>query len=161
MKAKITSRSFAAGVLCLFALPVVHAAELAPGDPPIRQRAGILVDIKGRGLYTFDNDTQPGKSTCNNQCRLLWPPLLADDGAIPKGPFTLARRDDGNLQWAYKGKPLYRWASDKGRGDAGGARVSHWHLVTLSKPAVNVPLPVPGAMLPTAKPAPTSDEGKQ
>lgn len=124
----------AAAVLCLLALPVAHAADFAPGDPPVRQRDGILVDAKGRGVYTFDNDTQPGVSTCNNQCRLLWPPIYADETSRPKGQFTVAKRTDGTLQWAYKGKPMYRWASDKVRGDHGGERVTGWHLITLSKP---------------------------
>lgn len=122
-------------LLCLLAGTAVRAAEPLPTDPPIRQRNGILVDAKGRGLYTFDKDTVPGKSQCNKQCRLLWPPLVADDGALPKGPFTLIIRDDGSRQWAYQGKPLYRWASDKGRGDAGGAKVAGWNLVTVKKPA--------------------------
>ena len=118
---RMTDRKWiAAALLCLLALPVAHAADFAPGDPPVRQRDGILVDAKGRGVYTFDNDTQPGVSTCNNQCRLLWPPIYADETSRPKGQFTVAKRADGTLQWAYKGKPMYRWASDKVRGDHGG-----------------------------------------
>jgi len=122
-------------LICLVAAPSVRAADPMPGDPPIRQRNGILVDAKGRGLYTFEKDTVPGKSQCNNQCRLLWPPLIADAGAQPKGAFTLITRDDGTLQWAHQGKPLYRWASDKGRGDAGGAKVTGWNLVMVKRPA--------------------------
>lgn len=146
-------RLIAAALLCLLALPVVHAAEPAPGAPPIRQRDGILVDMKGRGLYTFDNDVEPGVSTCNNQCRLLWPPILADANAVPRGQFTLAKRKDGTTQWAYKGKPLYRWASDKVRGDAGGERVTGWHLIPVTKPSV----PAPAT---TSKPTATN-EAKQ
>ncbi|KFN41056.1 COG4315 family predicted lipoprotein [Arenimonas oryziterrae] len=126
-------------LLCLIlagATACLQAAEPAPGSPPIRQRAGILVDIKGRGLYTFDGDKTPGRSSCNNQCRLLWPPILAEADAQPKPPFTLVVRDDGTRQWAYRGKPLYRWASDYKRGDAGGDGVSGvWHLVRVTAAA--------------------------
>lgn len=114
------------------------AAGEPPADgPPIRKSNGILVDLKGRGLYTWDGDVVPGRSSCNGQCRLLWPPIVAAPGAVPKGPFTIVERDDGKRQWALRGRPLYRWASDKKFGDAGGGRVDKWHLVRVSasKPA--------------------------
>lgn len=137
--------AFAVLLLGLLAAPAAPAAEPLPSDPPIRQRSGILVDLKGRGLYTFDKDTVPGKSQCNNQCRLLWPPLVADDQAVPKGPFTVITRDDGSRQWAFKDKPLYRWASDKTRGDAGGERVTGWKLVKVLPPAATGPATGPAA----------------
>ena len=110
--------------------------------PPIRQRNGILVDLKGRGLYNYGGD-DPGKSNCSGQCILLWPPIIADAGARPKGDFTLVVRDDGQKQWAWKGKPLYRWVSDHKRGDAGGDGVNGvWHLARV-QPAVPEYTPAP------------------
>ena len=138
----IKSILLAGALLCaVFSAAAQDAAATAPSnEPPIRKLNGTLVDSKGRGLYTFDKDTTPGKSDCNNQCRLLWPPLKAEAGAVPKGPFTLAVRSDGSKQWALRGKPLYRWASDKKYGDAGGDGVSDvWRLVRVAprKPASN------------------------
>jgi predicted lipoprotein with Yx(FWY)xxD motif len=107
----------------------------APTDPPIRKLNGHLVDAKGRGLYMWDGDVKGNSSQCNAQCRLLWPPLFADDNAVPKGPFTIVKRDDGRYQWALNGRPLYRWASDKKWGDAGGDSVAGtWHLVKVAPP---------------------------
>lgn len=119
------------------------AARPATSDlPPIRQRAGILVDLKGRGLYNYGGD-EPGKSNCSGQCILLWPPIVADAGAKPRGEFTLVVRDDGKKQWAWKGRPLYRWVSDQKRGDAGGDGVNGmWHLARL-QPAVPEYAPEP------------------
>ena len=119
---------FALLLLCAFA---VSAAEPpAPVGPPIRKLEGHLVDIKGRGLYTWDGDFEAGRSSCDSQCRLLWPPIVADADAQPKGPFTIVQRNDGSRQWALRGKPLYRWVSDKKYGDAGGDGVADvWHLV--------------------------------
>ena len=120
------TRCLWAALLCAATLPA-----LAAGEPPIRKLDGVLVDEKGRGLYTYVGDDEPGRSKCNGQCRLLWPPLIADADAQPKGPFTLATRDDGTRQWALRGKPLYRWASDRKFGDHGGHGVSdNWRLVT-------------------------------
>jgi predicted lipoprotein with Yx(FWY)xxD motif len=134
--------SIASAAQSTYAYPASNAAATAPAPkpatsnfPPIRQRAGILVDLKGRGLYNFGGD-DIGKSNCSGQCILLWPPILADAGAQPKGDFTLVVRDDGQKQWAWKGRPLYRWVSDKKRGDAGGDGVNGmWHLARL-QPAV-------------------------
>ena len=110
--------------------------------PPIRQRGGILVDLKGRGLYNFKGD-KPGKSNCIAQCILLWPPIIADANAKPRGEFTLVDRDDGQKQWAWKGLPLYRWVSDKKRGDAGGDGVNGvWHLARV-QPAIPQYAPEP------------------
>ena len=109
--------------------------NVAPGDPPIRKLDGHLVDAKVRGLYIWDGDVKGNSSQCNAQCRLLWPPLFADDNAVPKGPFTLVKRDDGRYQWALNGRPLYRWTSDKKWGDAGGDGVADtWHLVKVAPP---------------------------
>jgi predicted lipoprotein with Yx(FWY)xxD motif len=129
--------------------PAPAPASIADNGPPIRKLDGHLVDLKGRGIYTWDGDKTKGSSTCNLQCRLLWPPILAADDAQPKGPFTIVMREDGSRQWALRGRPLYRWTSDKKYGDAGGDGVSDvWHLVKVA---------------PTVSPTPTTtsqEEGK-
>ena len=127
------------GASLFLAASAAFAATPNKEDPPFRQRGEILVEIKGRGVYTYDGDKVANQSDCFAQCRLLWPPIYADDEAKPKGSFTiLVRKDDGKRQWAFKGKPLYRWVSDLKRGDAGGDGVAGvWRLVkVLPKPAV-------------------------
>lgn len=111
------------------------AATPSKVDPPFRQRGDILVDIKGRGVYTYDGDKVANQSDCFAQCRLLWPPMYAEAEAKSKGSFTiLVRKDDGKRQWAFKGKPLYRWVSDVKRGDAGGDGVAGvWRLIKIAK----------------------------
>ena len=96
------------------ALPgLVHAAD------PAMTKDGILVDHKGMTLYTFAKDAG-GKSMCNDKCAANWPPLAAD--AMPKnmGEWTAIKRDDGTMQWAYDGKPLYTFVMDKKAGDMTG-----------------------------------------
>ena len=118
---------------------LANPAASAPGDPPIRKLDGHLVDLKGRGLYIWDGDVKGNTSQCTAQCRLLWPPLFAEDNAVPKGHFTLVKRDDGRSQWALDGRPLYRWTSDKKWGDAGGDGVADvWHLVKVAPPKQDV-----------------------
>jgi predicted lipoprotein with Yx(FWY)xxD motif len=37
----------------------------------------VLTDANGMTLYTFDKDTNgDGKSVCNDDCAVKWPPLL-------------------------------------------------------------------------------------
>lgn len=125
------------------------ARDLALASPvPIWQRRGILVEQGGRGLYTFSDDV-PGQSRCDPKCERLWPPLYAEPDAKPHGPFTIARSRDGRPMWAWQGKPLYRWLSDRKRGDAGGDGVADvWHLVKVP-PELNdqvvayFPMPMP------------------
>jgi len=85
----------------------------------------FLTDEKGLTLYTFTKDTaSSGKSTCNGGCATAWPPLAASAApakpAGATGDFTIITRDDGAKQVAYKGMPLYYFASDKAAGDVKG-----------------------------------------
>ena len=144
-------------LLFLIATPAASATEPQPRpdsataapvatDPPIRQRNGQLVDRKGRGLYFYLGDKTRDVSTCNSLCARLWPPLYADESAKPAGPFTLATREDGRRQWAWRGRPLYRWTSDRERGDAGGDGVADvWKLARIGDDpaAASVPHIVP------------------
>jgi predicted lipoprotein with Yx(FWY)xxD motif len=85
-----------------------------------------LVDAKGMTLYTWGNDSIPGKSACNGQCAANWIPLAADASAAPAGDWTIITRDDGTKQWAYKGKPLYTYKSDSNAGDVTGNGRGKW-----------------------------------
>ena len=70
-------------------------------------------------LYTYAND-QPGISTCYGECAVNWPPaILPADTDMPQS-YTLIERNDGQMQIAYKGKPLYRYIGDSAIGDING-----------------------------------------
>lgn len=102
-----------------FALALAACASM--GGAPVKESGGVLTDSAGMTLYTFDNDPAgAGKSVCNGPCATNWPPLLADAGASASGNYSIVKRDDGRMQWAYKGKPLYLWVQDKKPGDRTG-----------------------------------------
>lgn len=90
----------------------------------------VLVDGKGMTLYTFDRDTMPGKSSCNGPCAQNWPPLMAAADAKASGDWSVITRDDGRMQWAYKGRPLYGWVKDEKPGDTTGDGFLNgaWHV---------------------------------
>ncbi len=116
------------GIFCLLALPAL-AQTIAPTSAETA-KGKALVDINGMTLYIFDRDGA-GKSNCNAQCTVIWPPLIADTDAQASGSFSFINRSDGRKQWAYKGKPLYTRANDKKPGDATGDGVNNvWHLAS-------------------------------
>jgi predicted lipoprotein with Yx(FWY)xxD motif len=97
---------------------------------PVKKADGILVSTTGMTLYTFDKDAAgSGKSACNGPCATMWPAVSAA-GVKPMAPYSVVTRDDGSAQLAYKGKPLYMFASDKKAGDRNGDNFKDiWHVV--------------------------------
>jgi predicted lipoprotein with Yx(FWY)xxD motif len=79
----------------------------------------VLVDAKGMTLYTFVND-QARYSNCSGDCAKAWPPAMAMESDKPVGNLTIIKRDDGSLQWADEGKPLYTFAKDTKRAYVAG-----------------------------------------
>ncbi|SEQ33059.1 Predicted lipoprotein with conserved Yx(FWY)xxD motif [Devosia sp. YR412] len=90
----------------------------------------VFTDANGMTLYTFDKDTKgDGKSVCNGDCAVKWPPLMAAADAKDDGEFTVVTRDDGTKMWAHEGWPLYYWYEDVAAGDIKGDGVGGvWHL---------------------------------
>jgi predicted lipoprotein with Yx(FWY)xxD motif len=118
--------------LALAAILVAGCASMAStGSAPVSMKNGMLVDAKGMTLYTFDRDAAgSGKSVCNGDCAVKWPPVLAKADDKPSGDYTIVTRDDGKRQWAFKGKPLYTWPEDQEPGDKYGDNYNKvWHIV--------------------------------
>lgn len=120
-------------------LPIVFAAaslvvaSAAFAAPPTKTgttaKGAVLTDAKGMTLYTFDKD-EGGKSNCNGECAKAWPPAMAMESDKPVGDLTIIKRDDGSLQWADDGKPLYTFVKDTKPGDVTGDNFKDvWHVV--------------------------------
>lgn len=92
---------------------------LAMAADPVMEKDGMYTDHKGMTLYTFAKDSA-GKSACNDKCAANWPPLKAEAGDKSMGDWTVIKRDDGTMQWAYQGMPLYTFEMDKKAGDMTG-----------------------------------------
>lgn len=135
--APTTASSLPAAPTPTTAAPAAAATDLKTRDNvnsvgPSRVDAlgTVLTDAAGLTLYTFNADqAAPGKSQCNAGCSSVWPPATSA-GASPtkpasvSGDLTLITREDGTKQMAYKGRPLYHYASDKAPGDAFGQNVA-------------------------------------
>ena len=91
--------------------------------------AGMLAAKNGMTLYTFDKD-KDGVSACYDECAAMWPPYVGKEGETMEKDWTLVKRTDGTMQWAYDGKPLYFYKDDTKAGDAKGDGMNDvWHVV--------------------------------
>lgn len=86
----------------------IAEALAAPGQ--------VLVNAKGRTLYTYDGDPKQDKALLDQ-----WAPVAASQLDLPVGDFMTVSRADGVNQWAYRGKPLYTFRADIEAGDVNGA----------------------------------------
>ena len=103
------------------------AAQTAPTN--VMMHPDMMMDTNGMTLYTFDNDKQANKSSCNGNCANVWPPLKAQASDKDTGDWKIITRDDGSKQWAYKGKPIYYFAMDKAGDKSGDGRGNGaWHV---------------------------------
>jgi len=102
--------------------------SMAFAAEPAMMKGDMMVDHKGMTLYTFDKDTG-GKSVCTGECAKNWPPLAAKEGDKAEGKWSIVKRDDGTMQWAYDGKPLYTFMKDAKPGDMTGDKMKDvWHV---------------------------------
>lgn len=76
--------------------------------------AGLMSPYPG-GLVLPDLEQRPS-------CAELWPPFRADAKSKPVGDWTVIKRADGTLQWAYEGFAVYTSVLDQKPGDVFGGR---------------------------------------
>ena len=100
----------------------------------------LLVDQKRMTLYVSKADGE-NKSKCTDSCARVWPPVEAWQIAGGKiaADWSIVERGDGTRQWAYKGKPLYRYARDFGPNETAGDQLDGHAIVVLQPPPPNPP----------------------
>lgn len=136
---RVRGAAFAA-ILATVCAPALAVENLPAGIGGKQLGTGwLFANDKGMTIYTFDRDEGvPGKSACNGDCAVTWPPVLAPDDATKSGPWNVITREDGRKQWSYKGKPLYIYSSDAFPGSKFGDGVNGaWR-------AAVEPIPTPG-----------------
>ncbi len=104
----------------------------APGVVALQQEGDVWVFRQfptGLRFYVWDKDA-PGKSNCNKECAFAWPPLYAEPESKPTGDWTVIKRDEGKVQWAYKNRPVYMLFHDSPREPQGnGQENGTWHIL--------------------------------
>src|ERR1700760_523358 len=79
-----------AGVLLFGAQTASFAQGALPGD--LKVTGGMLVDAKGMTLYTYDKDTEAGKSSCVAQCLAAWPAATGASSHVMTGRNNMPTR---------------------------------------------------------------------
>lgn len=115
------------------ALPATPA-EITFGSTPI---GPVFADAEGYTLYVTRRDTEPDVSTCFGPCASVWRPVRAAAAARPFDDWSLVPRGDGAPQWAYRGRPLYRYRHEEEKDWAIG-QGNVWQIATVD------PFPVRG-----------------
>jgi predicted lipoprotein with Yx(FWY)xxD motif len=106
----------------------------------------ILVNLRGRSLYSLSVERH-GKFICTNMaCLSLWKPLTVAKGTSPSGVsgLSVVTRPGAQRQVAYRGAPLYSFTGDHNRGDVKGngfKDVGVWRVAVLGKSSSSSPAP--------------------
>lgn len=116
---RVIALSIVACLTCAV-MPQTAAAQQPAADVPTPAEITIqpmppgpmFADVNGYTLYVSERDAEPGKSACVAACASEWTPVRASADAKAFGEWTLVPRTDGAPQWAYKGRPLYRYAKE-------------------------------------------------
>lgn len=94
------------------------------------QAQSVATDANGMAFYTYDKDSG-GTSTCYNLCAAAWPPVLGEAGSKTGSGWTMVKRNNGSMQWAHNGKPIYYYIGDRKPGDVtGDGKDGVWHVLT-------------------------------
>ena len=104
-----------------------------PGEIALIQNDDGSFDYRlaanGLRIYANDRDS-PSKSTCNGGCARAWIPLAVNANNLkPLGEWTIITRDNGDRQWAYKGRPVYSLFHDSADRPIGEGIEGVWHLL--------------------------------
>jgi predicted lipoprotein with Yx(FWY)xxD motif len=78
-------------------------------------------------LYIFKGEPD-GRSLCDRGCTAVWPIIQAEKNDKPVGLWTIVKREDGRLQWAYKNRPVYTYFEDRPNDAKGVGKNMDWYL---------------------------------
>jgi len=101
--------------------------------------------IDGRSVYFSDRDGR-NKSNCSGACLDSWEPILAGDYAHVTGEWTTFERSPGVKQWAFRGKPVYRYLGDTRAHAQSGSDQPGWNIAYVQEAP---PLPKGFTLKPT------------
>jgi predicted lipoprotein with Yx(FWY)xxD motif len=110
--------------------PAKPPPDIPPAFAVSTTRVGRLLqtDDTHFSVYTSDRDGAD-KSNCDEVCAKTWIPMLAPASARPHGDWSVFERSPGVLQWAFRKKPLYRYALDVEARSYEGSDEPGWHNV--------------------------------
>jgi predicted lipoprotein with Yx(FWY)xxD motif len=112
----------------------------------------VAVNVQGLTLYALSPETASHLLCKSNECLSFWPPVTVPSrktklkaGPGVQGSLGVLRRSNGVLQVTLRGLPLYRFARDRGKGEANGQGIKSfggtWGAVSASAGSASPPSP--------------------
>lgn len=132
-------RRFCVPLSAAFVLWAQSGAATEPSDPSIPYPGAVALSQSPTGaldyksfpqllpLYIFKGEPA-GHSLCDRDCTAVWPIVRAQRNDKPLGFWTILKRDDGRLQWAYKNSPVYTYFEDRPNDARGVGKSMDWYL---------------------------------
>lgn len=132
-------RSLCVSLSAALVLWTQSAAATEPSDPNISYPGAVALSQSPTGawgyksfplllpLYVFKGEPA-GRSLCDRDCTAVWPIVRAESNDKPAGLWTIVKRDDGRLQWAYKNRPVYTYFEDRPNEPKGVGKNMDWYL---------------------------------
>lgn len=116
--------------------PAFAAIDLPAGFTLQQTLAGrVLADAKGITLYWRDSGLTPQVEQREDIYSTLWLPYTAPLLATASKPWSIVARSDTTRQWAYSGRPLYRFEKDQNPGETkGDGFENEWIVAALEPP---------------------------
>jgi predicted lipoprotein with Yx(FWY)xxD motif len=109
--------------------PIGPPPDVPPGFRVKTTSAGrLLVTDHQHSVYVSDAD-KPDASSCEGDCARTWIPLEAPASGRPHGEWTVFKRSDGAMQWAFRHRALYRNALERHAYSLEGSDTAGWHNV--------------------------------
>lgn len=94
----------------------------------------VLADHRQMTLYVLR------EGFCDRDCTRRWIPVSAPAMAQPVGDLSIITDDEGDRQWAFRDRALYRHGNDVKTGDViGDGLEKRWHVVVLQPPLPRPP----------------------
>jgi len=112
---------------------------MEPSDPSMSYPGAVALSQGSNGawgyksfpqllpLYIFEGEPA-GRPLCDRDCTAVWPIVRAQSNDKPVGLWTIVKRDDGRLQWAYKNSPVYTYFEDRPNDPKGAGKNMDWYL---------------------------------
>ena len=103
--------------------PNARRSPLTQRPTQVASAGGAQQNIELVGQIIAQAPESDKEKLCGIECPdSVWRPVIATDGDKPVGNWSIIKREDGRLQWAYKGNTLYTNIRDVMPGDLEGIR---------------------------------------
>jgi predicted lipoprotein with Yx(FWY)xxD motif len=130
----------------------------------------VVVNAQGLTLYALSPETASHLLCKSSECLSFWPPVTVPSrktklkaGQGVQGRLGVLRRSNGVLQVTLRGLPLYRFARDRGKGEANGQGIKSfggtWGAVSASAGSASPPPPPMSPPSPPYSPPPSPPPG--